>query len=89
VSLTYSRGELDQRFVERREEFLRLFRSRVIQLELLPSSLSLQLREEPDGSFTLADPGAFQELLTECMAGAFMEGLKAFLDVVFDEQSGP
>ena len=85
VSQTYSRSELDQRFMERREEFLRLFRSRVIQREVLPNTLSLQLREEPDGRLTLVDPEGFQDMLTEYMAAAFVEGLKAFLDVVFDE----
>jgi hypothetical protein len=48
--------------------------------------LNLQLREEPDGVLRLADPEAFQEMLTEYMAAAFIEGLRAFLEVVFEDQ---
>src|SRR5438067_670157 len=83
VAKTYSRAELEQRFTERREEFVRLFRMGVINAGSLPDVVRLQLREAPDGTMHLADPDAFREVLTEYMAAAFIEGLRAFLDVVF------
>jgi hypothetical protein len=85
VSRAYTREELDQRIRDRREEFLRVFRSRVLQSERLPNRLSLGLTQDSDGSYRLADPEAFRELLTDWAASAFIEGLGAFLDVVFEE----